>query len=135
CGDIRRPPAKSCGTRIPSASSKRSTASPRTVGRLTSPDLPLRTACSSSTRAIRNGVACRATFFSHSPLTANDFNYHEWEPETTMTRLFSATFAALLIAGAAHAQVSLNSVRVGAKDTPALAKFYQTAFGMQETNR
>jgi len=42
---------------------------------------------------------------------------------------------ALLLAGAAQAQVSLNSVRIGAKDTVALAKFYQTAFGMQEVNR
>jgi predicted enzyme related to lactoylglutathione lyase len=41
----------------------------------------------------------------------------------------------LLLAGAAYAQVTLNSVRIGAKDTPALAKFYQTAFGMQEVNR
>jgi predicted enzyme related to lactoylglutathione lyase len=31
--------------------------------------------------------------------------------------------------------VTLNSVRVGAKDTIALAKFYQAAFGMQEVNR
>jgi len=43
--------------------------------------------------------------------------------------------ALLLLARAAQAQVTLNSVRVGAKDTPALAKFYQTAFGMQEVNR
>jgi predicted enzyme related to lactoylglutathione lyase len=43
--------------------------------------------------------------------------------------------AALLISTAALAQVTLNSVRVGAKDTVALAKFYQTAFGMQEVNR
>ena len=43
--------------------------------------------------------------------------------------------AALLFASIAHAQVTLNSVRVGAKDTVALAKFYQAAFGMQETNR
>lgn len=43
--------------------------------------------------------------------------------------------AALLLAGAANAQVTLNSVRVGAKDTVALAKFYQAAFGMQEVNR
>ncbi len=43
--------------------------------------------------------------------------------------------AALLLACAADAQVTLNSVRIGAKDTVALAKFYQTAFGMQETNR
>ena len=46
-----------------------------------------------------------------------------------------AVCAALLIAGAARAQVTLNSVRLGAKDTAALAKFYQTAFGMQEVNR
>jgi predicted enzyme related to lactoylglutathione lyase len=43
--------------------------------------------------------------------------------------------AALLLASAAHGQVTLNSVRVGAKDTVALAKFYQAAFGMQEVNR
>ena len=41
----------------------------------------------------------------------------------------------LLLAGAAHAQVTLNSVRIGAHDTAALAKFYETAFGMQEVNR
>ena len=46
-----------------------------------------------------------------------------------------AISAALLLASAAHAQVTLNSVRVGAKDTVALAKFYQAAFGMQEVNR
>jgi predicted enzyme related to lactoylglutathione lyase len=43
--------------------------------------------------------------------------------------------AALLLAGAAHAQVALDAVRVAAKDTAALAKFYETAFGMQEVNR
>ncbi|HEY3825475.1 MAG TPA: VOC family protein [Bryobacteraceae bacterium] len=55
-----------------------------------------------------------------------------------MKRLYStaiALSATLLLASAASAQVSLNSVRVGAKDTVALAKFYQTAFGMQEVNR
>jgi predicted enzyme related to lactoylglutathione lyase len=41
----------------------------------------------------------------------------------------------LLLASAALAQVTLDSVRVGAKDSIALAKFYQTAFGMQEVNR
>lgn len=46
-----------------------------------------------------------------------------------------AIYGALLLAGAAHAQVTLNSVRIGAKDTVALAKFYQAAFGMQEVNR
>ena len=43
--------------------------------------------------------------------------------------------AVLLLARAAHAQVSLDSVRIAAKDTVALAKFYQAAFGMQEVNR
>jgi predicted enzyme related to lactoylglutathione lyase len=43
--------------------------------------------------------------------------------------------AVLLLARAGHAQVSLDSVRVAAKDTIALAKFYQAAFGMQEVNR
>ncbi len=55
-----------------------------------------------------------------------------------MKKLFTTALtlsAALLLASAAHAQVKLNSVRVGAKDSVALAKFYQAAFGMQETNR
>jgi predicted enzyme related to lactoylglutathione lyase len=43
--------------------------------------------------------------------------------------------AALLLASAAHAQIKLDSVRVGGKDTVALAKFYEAAFGMQEVNR
>ncbi|HXP86198.1 MAG TPA: VOC family protein [Bryobacteraceae bacterium] len=46
-----------------------------------------------------------------------------------------AVSAGLVLASAAPAQVTLNSVRIGAKDTVALAKFYQTAFGMQEVNR
>ena len=55
-----------------------------------------------------------------------------------MKRIYSTAIlvsAALLLASAAQAQVTLNSVRVGAKDTVALAKFYQAAFGMQEVNR
>ena len=55
-----------------------------------------------------------------------------------MKRIYSSAImasAALLLASAAYAQVTLNSVRVGAKDTVALAKFYQAAFGMQEVNR
>jgi predicted enzyme related to lactoylglutathione lyase len=46
-----------------------------------------------------------------------------------------AVFAALLFGSAADGQVSLDSVRIEAKDTVALAKFYQAAFGMQEVNR
>ena len=35
----------------------------------------------------------------------------------------------------AAADVSLNSLRIGAVNTEALAKFYQAAFGMHEVNR
>ena len=42
---------------------------------------------------------------------------------------------ALVMPGSALAQVTLNSVRLGAADTVALAKFYETALGMQEVNR
>jgi predicted enzyme related to lactoylglutathione lyase len=55
-----------------------------------------------------------------------------------MKRIYTTAItvsAALLLASAAYSQVTLNSVRVGAKDSVALAKFYQTAFGMQEVNR
>ena len=45
-------------------------------------------------------------------------------------------FVFVVLAGVAvQAQVTLNSVRVAAKDTVALAKFYESAFGMQEVNR
>jgi predicted enzyme related to lactoylglutathione lyase len=46
-----------------------------------------------------------------------------------------AIVAGVLLAGGAHAQVSLDSVRIEAKDTVALAKFYHDAFGMQEVSR
>src|SRR5215211_3669265 len=39
------------------------------------------------------------------------------------------------MAAPARAQVTMNSLRIGAVNTEALAKFYQAAFGMQETNR
>ena len=55
-----------------------------------------------------------------------------------MTRIYKtaiAVSAALLLMSAAHAQVTLNSVRIGAKDSIELAKFYQAAFGMYEVNR
>jgi predicted enzyme related to lactoylglutathione lyase len=55
-----------------------------------------------------------------------------------MKRIYAtvmAVAASLLLASAAHAQVTLNSARVGGEDTAALAKFYEAAFGMFETNR
>lgn len=55
-----------------------------------------------------------------------------------MKRIYTTVItvsAMLLAASAVYAQVTLNSVRIGAKDTVALAKFYEAAFGMQEVNR
>jgi predicted enzyme related to lactoylglutathione lyase len=42
---------------------------------------------------------------------------------------------ALMIGTIARADVTLNSVRIAAADTVALARFYQSAFAMQEVNR
>ncbi|HET9831767.1 MAG TPA: VOC family protein [Vicinamibacterales bacterium] len=53
----------------------------------------------------------------------------------TRHRLFMVALMAIVMPGSALAQVTLNSVRIGAADTVALAKFYETAFGMQEVNR
>jgi predicted enzyme related to lactoylglutathione lyase len=43
--------------------------------------------------------------------------------------------AGLVLAGAAHAGVALVAARVTADDVPALAKFYQSAFGLEEVQR
>jgi len=47
----------------------------------------------------------------------------------------SAGVALLVLASAAHEQVTMNSLRVAAVDTVAVAKFYQAAFGMHQVNR
>jgi predicted enzyme related to lactoylglutathione lyase len=52
-----------------------------------------------------------------------------------LIRLIATASAFVLSCASAHAQVTLNSVRIAAKDTIATAKFYQAAFGMQEVNR
>jgi len=54
-----------------------------------------------------------------------------------MRRIYTTVVAVtvLMLASAALAQVTLNSVRVGAQDPAALAKFYEAAFGMCEVNR
>jgi predicted enzyme related to lactoylglutathione lyase len=51
-----------------------------------------------------------------------------------ITGSLTALLAALLVT-ASQAGVTLNGVRIGAKDVAALAKFYQTAFGMFEVQR
>jgi predicted enzyme related to lactoylglutathione lyase len=50
-------------------------------------------------------------------------------------KIATAVCSALLVSASAHAQVTLNSVRIAAKDTVAVAKFYEAAFRMQEVNR
>lgn len=55
-----------------------------------------------------------------------------------MKRLYATAMvmsAALGAAIVADAQASLDSVRIEAKDTVTLAKFYQVVFGMQEVSR
>ena len=55
-----------------------------------------------------------------------------------MTRygmLAAGAVVLLALARPAQAEVTLNSVRVAAMDTVALAKFYAAAFGMFEVNR
>jgi predicted enzyme related to lactoylglutathione lyase len=48
---------------------------------------------------------------------------------------FALALGAGLMLASAQAGVTLNGVRIGAKDVPALEKFYQTAFGMKEVQR
>jgi predicted enzyme related to lactoylglutathione lyase len=54
---------------------------------------------------------------------------------TPTGKLMFATGAALLLCVSARAEVTLNSIRIAAKDTVAVAKFYEAAFGMREVNR
>lgn len=52
-----------------------------------------------------------------------------------VSRVAAVLSVMMSFTGAAYGQVTLNSVRVAAADTVLLAKFYQSAFGMQEVNR
>ena len=52
-----------------------------------------------------------------------------------IARFVVAASVALLVGRAAHADVTLNSVRIAAANTVTLARFYQSAFGMHEVNR
>jgi predicted enzyme related to lactoylglutathione lyase len=51
------------------------------------------------------------------------------------TKILTAAAAALLLTSVAQAGASLFGGRVGAVDVPRLAKFYEAAFGLEETNR
>ena len=50
-------------------------------------------------------------------------------------RIMPLALLMLWVSATVSAQVSLNSVRIGAADTVAVAKFYESAFAMQEVNR
>ena len=50
-------------------------------------------------------------------------------------KIMMAAGMALMVSGAAQAGVTLNGGRVAAVDVPALAKFYESAFGLREVNR
>jgi predicted enzyme related to lactoylglutathione lyase len=52
-----------------------------------------------------------------------------------IVKIAVAAGVALLVSAVAHADVTLNSVRIAAADTVKLARFYQAAFAMQEVNR
>lgn len=54
---------------------------------------------------------------------------------SAIARLTVAAGAALALAAAAQADVSLNAARIGGPDVAALAKFYESAFGLKEVNR
>lgn len=53
----------------------------------------------------------------------------------TMRRFTLAALAAAMCSVAGAAEVSLEAARVAGKDVPALAKFYQAAFGLHEVDR
>jgi predicted enzyme related to lactoylglutathione lyase len=53
----------------------------------------------------------------------------------SITKIILVAGAVLVTATVQAAGVTLNAVRVGAKDPAAVAKFYQTAFGMFEVQR
>src|SRR4051812_41295099 len=50
-------------------------------------------------------------------------------------RIVAAASVVFAAGGTARADVTVNSIRIAAADTLALAKFYQSAFGMHEVNR
>jgi predicted enzyme related to lactoylglutathione lyase len=54
---------------------------------------------------------------------------------TRISKIVVAGCVFFLLSNGARADVTVNSVRVAAANTVALAKFYQSAFGMQEVNR
>ena len=51
------------------------------------------------------------------------------------SRIMMAACALLAMASVQAAGITMNAVRVGAKDVAATAKFYQAAFGMHEVQR
>src|SRR5690242_10561332 len=88
--------------------------------------------------SVSSGERCVSRLRYRCLLTRLDSGavYHnETGLEISMKMTHLTAISAVLLAGGAYAQVTLNSVRVAAKDTVAVAKFYEAAFGMHEVNR
>ncbi len=56
-------------------------------------------------------------------------------PNTAKSKVVLALVIAFMLAANAHAGVTLAAARIGAVDVEGVAKFYQSAFGMQEIMR
>ncbi len=50
-------------------------------------------------------------------------------------KIMLAPVITLVLLANAHAGITLDAARIGAKDVAALAKFYESAFGLREVNR
>jgi predicted enzyme related to lactoylglutathione lyase len=70
-----------------------------------------------------------------SPTTIHEDNDRRIPVKTIKSSIAGCIAALALLAVTAHAQISLNSVRVGATDPVKLSQFYAKAFGMFEVNR
>jgi len=55
--------------------------------------------------------------------------------KTAESKVVLALVIAFMLVANAHAGVTLAAARIGAVDVAGVAKFYQSAFGMQEINR
>ena len=52
-----------------------------------------------------------------------------------MIKMILLAGSVFILTGTVRADVTLNAARIGAEDVAALAKFYETAFGLKEVNR
>jgi predicted enzyme related to lactoylglutathione lyase len=75
---------------------------------------------------------CRKSRYDPARLAVNN---NRGAAMNKLAKIMLAAGAVLAMATTQAAGISLNAVRVGAKDVATVAKFYQTAFGMHEVQR